>query len=127
MWGLPLSKTLCASLRYIYIGFWDPVMRLVIAATCFLLLLSTEVEGKAVSKRHVRRDWLIIPDTVAFYVYEAVNKVSPEAGKSLMDLFEKPLVQDTRGYLIKKTSELTVKAEELYQNISDFLNKKSKE
>ncbi|XP_073433243.1 apovitellenin-1-like [Dendrobates tinctorius] len=103
-------------------------MRLpVIAAICFLLLLSGEVEGKEVSKRHVRRDWLIIPDAVAFYVYVAVNKVSPEAGKSLMDLFEKPLVQDVRGYLIKKTSELTVKTEELYQNIYDFLNKKSKE
>ncbi|KAM4044878.1 apovitellenin-1-like isoform 1-T2 [Anomaloglossus baeobatrachus] len=104
------------------------VMRLqIIAATCFLLLLTYEVEGKAVSKRHVRRDWLILPDTVAFFVYETVNKVSPEAGKSLMNMFEKPLVQDIRGYLIKKTSEITVKTEELYQNISDFFNKKSEE
>ncbi|XP_073526955.1 apovitellenin-1-like [Phyllobates terribilis] len=103
-------------------------MRLqIIAATCFLLLLSGEAEGKVISKRHVRRDWLIFPDAVAFYVYEAVNKVSPEAGKTLMDLFEKTLVQDVRGYLIKKTSELTVKTEELYQNLSDFLNKKSEE
>lgn len=97
-------------------------MRLqIIAATCLLLLLSYGVESKAVFKRHVRRDWLVIPDTVAFYVYEAVNKISPEAGKGLVNLFEKPLVQEIRGFLVAKTSELTVKTEELYQKVTHFL------
>ncbi|EMP33681.1 Apovitellenin-1 [Chelonia mydas] len=53
-------------------------------ATALILLLSTglsEVGAKAISERHVRRDWLIIPDSIAFYVYDSVNKVSPKAGK----------------------------------------------
>ncbi|XP_056415813.1 apovitellenin-1-like [Hyla sarda] len=103
-------------------------MRLpVIAAICILLLLSYGVNGKSVTKRHVRRDWLIIPDTVAFYIYSAVNYVSPEAGKTLMDLFENSLVQKIRGFLKEKTSELSLEAEKLYKTIqilSEFLNDK---
>ncbi|KAG9470091.1 apovitellenin-1-like [Eleutherodactylus coqui] len=100
-------------------------MRLqIIAVTCFLLLLSSGVEGKAVSKRHVRRDWLIIPDTVAFSIYSAVNEISPESGKRLMEVFEKPLVQEIRGYLLKTTSELSLKAEELYNKVTELLNEK---
>ncbi|XP_063806601.1 apovitellenin-1-like [Pseudophryne corroboree] len=99
-------------------------MRLAVTAATILLLgffCDGGAEGKAVAKRHVRRDWLIIPDTLAFYVYTAVNNVSPEAGKVLMDIFETPLVQDTRGFLIQTTSSLTVKAEEYYQKVTDFL------
>uniref|UniRef100_A0A8C5LND4 Apovitellenin-1 n=1 Tax=Leptobrachium leishanense TaxID=445787 RepID=A0A8C5LND4_9ANUR len=43
---------------------------------------------KSISKRHVRRDWLIVPDAIAFFIYENVNNVSPSTGKALMDIFE---------------------------------------
>ncbi|XP_069801743.1 apovitellenin-1-like [Dendropsophus ebraccatus] len=112
---------------YTYCNFihWDTAMRLmVIAAVCFLLLLSNGVTGKTITKRHVRRDWLVIPDTVAFYAYEAVNKVSPEAGKRMMELFESRPVQEIRSFLVAKTSELSRKGEEFYQKITDFLNSK---
>ncbi|XP_040278929.1 apovitellenin-1-like [Bufo bufo] len=99
-------------------------MRLqIITATCFLLLLSYGVDGKGISKRHVRNDWLIIPDAVAFSIYQYVNDISPESGKALMELFEKPLVQEIRGYLLKTTSHLNLKAQEIYQKITEFLQK----
>ncbi|XP_075054352.1 apovitellenin-1-like [Mixophyes fleayi] len=99
-------------------------MRLaVIAATLLLLSLfcAVKVEGKAITKRHVRRDWLIIPDTLTFYVYTAVNNVSPESGKVLVDIFESSLVQKIRSFLVEKTSALTLKAEEAYKQITEFL------
>ncbi|XP_071994977.1 apovitellenin-1-like [Engystomops pustulosus] len=101
-------------------------MRLQVIAIicCFLLLLSYGAEGKAVSKRHVRRDWLIIPDTVAFYIYSAVNNVSPEAGQKLMDAFGNPVIQEIRSLLIAKTSELSRQTEELYQKVFEFFQGK---
>ncbi|XP_077340639.1 apovitellenin-1-like [Lithobates pipiens] len=100
-------------------------MRVTVIATTFLLLLLLNgSEGKTVSKRHVRRDWLIIPDTIAFGIYQAVNSVSPDTGKFLMGIFESDPVQKTRGYLIEKTSKMTLKAEEYYQKFTDFLDGK---
>nr|XP_060626747.1 apovitellenin-1-like isoform X1 [Anolis sagrei ordinatus] len=63
-----------------------------------LLLGSTlsEVNGKAISKRHVRRDWLIIPDTIAFYVYESVNKVSPKTAEYLAQAVQIPFILEAR-------------------------------
>ncbi|XP_053311496.1 apovitellenin-1-like [Spea bombifrons] len=102
-------------------------MRLMfITGTFLLLLISPEAGAKAVSKRHVRRDWLILPDTVTFWIYESVNKVSPSTGKFLMDIFETPLVQNTRSLLIKQTSQLSLKAEDLYNKIVELWQKKEK-
>ncbi|KAM5180817.1 apovitellenin-1-like [Mantella aurantiaca] len=109
-------------------------MRVTTIATTFILLLllhgsnisvsAERTEGKSVSKRHVRRDWLIIPDTIAFGIFQAVSSVSPDAGKTLMNVFESDPVQKTRGFLIKTTSEMSLKGEEYYQKISDFLSEK---
>lgn len=52
--------------------------------------------AKAISKRHVRRDWLIIPDSIAFYLYESVNKVSPKAGQFLAEAVQTPVILETR-------------------------------
>ncbi|KAM4700764.1 apovitellenin-1-like isoform 2-T3 [Discoglossus pictus] len=99
-------------------------MRFVFLVASCLLLHFSLVGAKSISKRHVRRDWLILPDAAAFFVYETVNKVSPSAGKALMDLFETPVVQTTRGFLIEKTSQLNVKFEEFYNKLYDLWNKK---
>ncbi|XP_040195640.1 apovitellenin-1-like isoform X2 [Rana temporaria] len=100
-------------------------MRVTVIATTFLLLLLLNgAEGKTVSKRHVRRDWLIIPDTIAFGIYQAVNRVSPDTGMFLMGIFESDAVQKTRGFVIEKTSKMTLKAEEYYQKFTDFLDEK---
>ncbi|XP_068126908.1 apovitellenin-1-like [Hyperolius riggenbachi] len=101
-------------------------MRLVtVASAAFLFLLITNgCEGKAVSKRHVRRDWLIIPDTIAFNIFQGVNSASPEAGKALMGVFESEPVQKTMGFLIQTTSQITLAAEEYYKKFTDFLNEK---
>ncbi|XP_075119380.1 apovitellenin-1-like [Leptodactylus fuscus] len=92
----------------------------VLAAACLLLFVSYGVEGKSVSKRHVRRDWLILPDTIAYYIYTTVNEISPEAAKKLMDMFENPRVQEIRSFLIAKTSELSRITDDLYQKITDY-------
>ncbi|TFK04821.1 tetraspan membrane protein of hair cell stereocilia [Platysternon megacephalum] len=68
-------------------------------AVALILLLSTslsEVGAKAISKRHVRRDWLIIPDSIAFYMYESVNKVSPKAGQFLAEAVQTPVILEIR-------------------------------
>ncbi|KAE8621282.1 hypothetical protein XENTR_v10004749 [Xenopus tropicalis] len=94
--------------RHQYHLFWKPLL---------------ETGAKSISKRHVRRDWLIIPDTFAFTIYESVNNLYPPAGKVLMDIFETPAVQNTRGFIIDITSQLTLKGEELQSKITDFWNK----
>ncbi|KAM8976957.1 apovitellenin-1-like [Pelodytes ibericus] len=96
----------------------------IIAGTFLLLLFMPEIRAKAISKRHVRRDWLILPDTVTFAMYQAVNKASPSAGKFLMDIFETPLVQDTRSFLIKQTSQLSIGAENLYNKLFELWQNK---
>ncbi|KAE8621283.1 hypothetical protein XENTR_v10004749 [Xenopus tropicalis] len=97
--------------------------KLYTVAAFLLLLLLLETGAKSISKRHVRRDWLIIPDTFAFTIYESVNNLYPPAGKVLMDIFETPAVQNTRGFIIDITSQLTLKGEELQSKITDFWNK----
>ncbi|XP_018100892.1 apovitellenin-1 [Xenopus laevis] len=88
--------------------------------TFLLILLSLEIGAKSIRKRHVRRDWLIIPDTIAFCIYGSVNDLYLPAGKLLMDIFETPVVQNTRSFIIDVTSQLTLKGEELQSKIADF-------
>ncbi|XP_072254463.1 apovitellenin-1-like [Pyxicephalus adspersus] len=103
-------------------------MRVTITTTVILLLLLngsiTGADGKAVSKRHVRRDWLIIADSISFYIYEAVNKVSPETGNLLLKLFESDPVQKTRSFLIEKTSCMNLRVQEFYEKVTEFFNEK---
>ncbi|XP_053161886.1 apovitellenin-1-like isoform X2 [Hemicordylus capensis] len=100
-----------------------------LAVTLTLLLGSTltEVGAKAISKRHVRRDWLIIPDTIAFYIYQSVNKVSPKAAEFLAEAVQTPAILETRNFLIEKTAKLSVLTEQLVEKVSDFWKEKEKE
>ncbi|XP_063298202.1 apovitellenin-1-like [Pelobates fuscus] len=88
-----------------------------ITGAFLLLLLTSDIDAKSISKRHVRRDWLIVPDSIGYYLYEAVNYVSPSAGKVMVDIFESHQVQSIRSFLIKETSQLNVHAENLYNKL----------
>lgn len=39
---------------------------------------------------------MVIPDAIAAYIYESVNKISPKAGQFLMDAVQTPVVTSTR-------------------------------
>ncbi|NXG22511.1 APOV1 protein, partial [Grallaria varia] len=91
-----------------------------------ILLLSTtlpEVHSKFLFEKD-RRDWLVIPDAVASYVYEAVNKVSPRAAQFLADAAQTPAVVTTRNFLIRETAKLTIMAEELILKIKNLWYKR---
>ncbi|XP_029768638.1 apovitellenin-1-like isoform X2 [Terrapene carolina triunguis] len=95
-------------------------------AVALILLLSTSlsVGAKAISKRHVRRDWLIIPDSIAFYMYESVNKVSPKAGQFLAEAVQTPVILEIRNFLMKETSKISVLAEQLMEKLTGLWKKK---
>ncbi|KAG6929515.1 apovitellenin 1 [Chelydra serpentina] len=96
-------------------------------AVALILLLSTslsEVGAKAISKRHVRRDWLIIPDSIAIYMYESVNQVSPKAGQFLAEAVQTPVILEIRNFLIKETSKISVLAEQLMEKLTGLWKKK---
>ncbi|KYO22383.1 apovitellenin-1 precursor [Alligator mississippiensis] len=89
-------------------------------AIALVMLLSTsfsEVSTKTIEKRHVRRDWLVIPDTIAYYIYESVNKVSPTVGQFLVDAVRMPVIAEIRNLLMKETAKITVMAEQLVEKI----------
>ncbi|XP_034645216.1 apovitellenin-1-like isoform X2 [Trachemys scripta elegans] len=95
-------------------------------AVALILLLGTSlsVGAKAISKRHVRRDWLIIPDSIAFYMYESVNKVSPKAGQFLAEAVQTPVILEIRNFLMKETSKISVLAEQLMEKLTGLWKKK---
>uniref|UniRef100_A0A8C8RAT3 Apovitellenin-1 n=1 Tax=Pelusios castaneus TaxID=367368 RepID=A0A8C8RAT3_9SAUR len=98
-----------------------------VLAVALILLLSTslyDVGAKAISKRHIRRDWLIIPDSIAFYLYEFVNKVSPKAGQFLADAVQTPVILETRNFLMKETSKMNVLVEQLMEKLTGLWKKK---
>ncbi|NP_990814.2 apovitellenin-1 isoform X1 [Gallus gallus] len=87
-----------------------------------ILLLSTtvpEVHSKSIIDRE-RRDWLVIPDAAAAYIYEAVNKVSPRAGQFLLDVSQTTVVSGIRNFLINETARLTKLAEQLMEKIKNL-------
>lgn len=55
----------------------------------------SEVHSKSIFERD-RRDWLVIPDAIAAYIYETVNKMSPKVGQFLVDAAQTPVVVVTR-------------------------------
>ncbi|NXU55641.1 APOV1 protein, partial [Turnix velox] len=90
-----------------------------------ILLLSTtlpEVHSKSVFERE-RRDWLVIPDAIASYIYEAVNKMSPRAGQFLADAAQMQPVVVTRNFLIKETTKLSIMAEQLVEKIKNMYSR----
>ncbi|XP_071428334.1 apovitellenin-1-like [Pithys albifrons albifrons] len=87
-----------------------------------ILLLSTtlpEVHSKSIFEKD-RRDWLVIPDAVASYVYEAVSKVSPRAAQSLADAAQIPAVVATRNFLIRETTKITIMVEQMFEKIKNL-------
>ncbi|NWS51197.1 APOV1 protein, partial [Chunga burmeisteri] len=87
-----------------------------------LLLLSTtlpEVHSKSIFEKE-RRDWLVIPDAIATYIYECVNKVSPKVGQFLVDASQTPAVVVTRNFLIRETTKLSILAEQIIEKIKNM-------
>ncbi|NWH76413.1 APOV1 protein, partial [Piaya cayana] len=86
-----------------------------------ILLLSTtlpEVQSKSVFERdRDRRDWLVVPDAIAAYIYEAVKKVSPRVGQYLADAAQTPVVVGTRNFLIRETTKISIMAEQMMEKI----------
>ncbi|KAM6140061.1 apovitellenin-1 [Pterocles gutturalis] len=87
-----------------------------------ILLLGTtlpEVHSKSVFERD-RRDWLVIPDAIAAYIYETVNKMSPRVGQFLVDAAQTPVIAGTRNFLIRETTKLSILAEQLMEKIKNL-------
>ncbi|KFP78122.1 PREDICTED: apovitellenin-1-like [Apaloderma vittatum] len=87
-----------------------------------ILLLGTtlpEVQSRSVFERD-RRDWLVIPDKVASYIYETVNKVSPKVGQFLADAAQTPAIVASRNFLIRETTKLSILAEQLIEKIKSL-------
>lgn len=57
------------------------------------------MHSKSVFERD-RRDWLVVPDAIAAYIYETVNKMSPRVGQFLADAAQTPAVVVTRYWKI---------------------------
>uniref|UniRef100_A0A8D2LU46 Apovitellenin-1 n=1 Tax=Varanus komodoensis TaxID=61221 RepID=A0A8D2LU46_VARKO len=72
-----------------------------------------EADAKPISKRHVRRDWLIIPDTIALHLYNSLNKVSPKAAEFVVEVAKALPILEIRNFLIKETARISVLAEQL--------------
>ncbi|NXG31452.1 APOV1 protein, partial [Dromaius novaehollandiae] len=92
-----------------------------------ILLLSTtfpEVHSKSIFERDNRRDWLVIPDAVAAYVYETVNKMFPKVGQFLADAAQIPVIVGTRNFLIRETSKLSILAEQMMEKVKTLWNTK---
>ncbi|NXI60009.1 APOV1 protein, partial [Chloroceryle aenea] len=84
-----------------------------------ILLLGTtlpEVHSKSIFERD-RRDWLVIPDAIAAYIYEIVNKMSPKVGQFLVDAAQTPAIVVPRNFLIRETTKLSILAEQLIEKI----------
>jgi len=64
-------------------------------ASWFFASSFSEVHSKSIYERD-RRDWLVIPDAIASYIYETVNKMSPKVGQFLVDAAQTPAVVATR-------------------------------
>ncbi|NXG60885.1 APOV1 protein, partial [Hemiprocne comata] len=87
-----------------------------------ILLLGTtlpEVHSKSIFDKD-RRDWLVVPDAIAAYIYETVNKMSPKVGQFLVDAAQTPVVVGTRNFLIRETTKLTILAEQLMEKIRNL-------
>ncbi|NXJ93740.1 APOV1 protein, partial [Corythaixoides concolor] len=87
-----------------------------------ILLLSTtlpEVHSKSLFEKD-RRDWLVIPDAVAAYIYETVNKVSPKVAQFLVDASQTPAVVVTRNFLIRETTKISILAEQVMEKLKNL-------
>uniref|UniRef100_A0A8C3EAN2 Apovitellenin-1 n=1 Tax=Corvus moneduloides TaxID=1196302 RepID=A0A8C3EAN2_CORMO len=86
-----------------------------------ILLLSTtlpEVQSKSIFEKD-RRDLLAIPEAIASYFYEAVNKVSPKISQFLLDTVQSPSVVAARyGKLL--CTRVSIMFEQLIEKIKNL-------
>ncbi|NXJ06368.1 APOV1 protein, partial [Odontophorus gujanensis] len=90
-----------------------------------ILLLSTtvpEVHSKSILETE-RRDWLVIPDAVAAYIYDIMNRMSPRAGQFLVNVSQTTVFTVTRNFFMKQTARLTVMMEELMEKMYQWYTK----
>ncbi|NXS82634.1 APOV1 protein, partial [Erpornis zantholeuca] len=87
-----------------------------------ILLLSTtlpEVQSKSLFDKD-RRDWLAVPETIASYVYEAVNKVSPKVSQFLLDTVQSPSVVAARQRIVKEATKVSIMFEQMIEKIKNL-------
>ncbi|NXU61788.1 APOV1 protein, partial [Horornis vulcanius] len=87
-----------------------------------ILLLSTtlpEVQSKSIFEKD-RRDLLAIPEAIASYFYEAVNKVYPKVSQFLLDTVQSPTVIAARQRLAKEANKVSIMFEQLVEKIKNL-------
>ncbi|NXY57691.1 APOV1 protein, partial [Callaeas wilsoni] len=87
-----------------------------------ILLLSTtlpEVQSKSIFEKD-RRDLLAIPEAIASYFYEAVNKVSPKVSQFLLDTVQSPSVIAARQRFVKEAAKVSIMLEQLIEKIKNL-------
>ncbi|NWV31436.1 APOV1 protein, partial [Grantiella picta] len=87
-----------------------------------ILLLSTtlpEVQSKSIFEKD-RRDLLAIPEAIASYVSEAVNKVSPKVSQFLLDTVQSPTVVAARQRVVKEAAKVSIMFEQLIEKIKNL-------
>ncbi|NXL15298.1 APOV1 protein, partial [Setophaga kirtlandii] len=86
-----------------------------------ILLLSTtlpEAQSKSIFEKD-RRELLAIPETIASYFYEAVNKVSPKVSQFLLDTVQSPTVIAARQRIAKEATKISIMFEQLIEKIKN--------
>ncbi|NXP32450.1 APOV1 protein, partial [Leiothrix lutea] len=87
-----------------------------------ILLLSTtfpEVQSKSLFEKD-RRELLAVPEAIASYVYEAVNKVSPKVSQFFLDTVQSPTVTAARQRLAKEATKVSIMFEQLIEKIKSL-------
>ncbi|NXE91007.1 APOV1 protein, partial [Menura novaehollandiae] len=87
-----------------------------------ILLLGTtlpEVQSKSIFEKD-RRDLLAIPEVIASYFYEAVNKVSPKVGQFLLDTVQSPSVVAARNLFMKEANKVSIMFEQLIEKLKNL-------
>ncbi|NXO21478.1 APOV1 protein, partial [Cisticola juncidis] len=87
-----------------------------------ILLLSTtlpEVQSKSLFEKE-RRDWLAIPETIASYFYDAVNKVYqvyPKVSQFFWDTVQSPTVTAARQRIAKEANKVSIMFDQLVEKV----------
>ncbi|NXX37079.1 APOV1 protein, partial [Nicator chloris] len=83
-----------------------------------ILLLSTtllEVQSKSIIEN--RCDFLAVPETIAFYFYEAVDKVPPKVRQFFLDTIQSPTVTAARQRLAKGATKFRIMFEQMFEKM----------
>ncbi|NXU05279.1 APOV1 protein, partial [Buphagus erythrorhynchus] len=87
-----------------------------------ILLLSTtlpEVQSKSLFDKDCR-DLLAIPETIASYFYETVNKVSLKVSQFYLDTIQSPTVIAARQRFAKEATKINIMFEQLIEKIKNL-------